>query len=93
MVLELWKKGKPRILSSFTATECLYGGLLQSASEGKRGKEGSRMLTSTEWLPSSKRKHEGEGIMGQKGYDNRLLQKEMAQRIISEGQCAISPAG
>ena len=77
MVLGLWKEGKPRILSSFTATECLYGGLLQSASEGERRKRGSRMLTSTEWLSSSKRKHEREGEMGKKGYDNHLLQKEM----------------
>lgn len=71
MVLALWKEGKPRILSCFTATECLYGGLLQSASAGERRKKGSiqeKMLTSTEQLPSSKRKHEGEGIIGKAGY-------------------------
>jgi len=30
------------------------------------------MLTSTEWLPSSKGKHEGEGIMGK-----HLLQNDL----------------
>lgn len=73
MVLGLWKERKPRILSSFTATECLYGVLLQSASAGERQQDAHRK----EWLPSSERKREGEGIMGKKVYDNHLLQNKM----------------
>lgn len=60
MALGLQKEGKHKTLSSFTATGCLMDRLFSQLQQARR----------QQWLQSSKREDEREGMTEMKSYDD-----------------------
>lgn len=68
MVLGLQEEGKHKTFSSSTARECLMDRLFSQPQQTRR----------EEWLQSSKREDEREGMTEMRGYnDNHLKQKKL----------------